>query len=122
MNKLIFTLLFTFVYAFSFAQNNSYDSFKLYPTTNMWTFLKLDTSNGKIWQVQFDVQGSNRFELNLNPYSLVSFDDMYNGRFELYPTQNMYNFLLLDKKDGKVWQAQWSNKKENRGIIEIKSE
>lgn len=23
--------------------------FKLYPTNNMWTFLKLDTRNGKIW-------------------------------------------------------------------------
>ena len=29
--------------------------FKLFPTENMWTFLKLDTQSGKIWQVQYSV-------------------------------------------------------------------
>ena len=27
--------------------------YKLYPTQNMWTFLKLDTETGRIWQVQY---------------------------------------------------------------------
>lgn len=30
--------------------------YKLYPTTNMWTFLKLDTRNGRIWQVQWSFE------------------------------------------------------------------
>ena len=29
--------------------------YRLFPTQNMWTFLKLDTMTGKIWQVQFSV-------------------------------------------------------------------
>lgn len=47
-------------------------NFELYPTRNMWTFLKLDTRNGKIWQVQYDVSGDNRFEVPLNGVSLVT--------------------------------------------------
>ena len=27
--------------------------YKLYPTQNMWTFLKLYTETGRIWQVQY---------------------------------------------------------------------
>ncbi|HEV3218228.1 MAG TPA: hypothetical protein VGZ48_00545 [Candidatus Acidoferrales bacterium] len=30
------------------------------------------------------------------------------GRFTLYPTENIYNFLLLDQIDGRVWQVQWN--------------
>ena len=42
--------------------------------------------------------------------------------YELYPTQNIYNFLLLDTLTGRVWQVQWSSNDANRGIIgEIES-
>lgn len=34
-------------------------------------------------------------------------------RYKLYPTQNMYNFLLLDTKTGQIEQIQWSMKPEN---------
>ena len=34
-------------------------------------------------------------------------------RYKLYPTQNMYNFLLLDTKTGQIEQIQWSMKSEN---------
>ena len=27
--------------------------YKIFPTTNMWNFIKLDTRNGKMWQVQY---------------------------------------------------------------------
>ena len=36
-------------------------------------------------------------------------------RYKLYPTQNMYNFLLLDTKTGQIEQIQWSMKSENEG-------
>ena len=32
----------------------------------MWTFIKLNTRDGRMWQVQYDVKGSERFEVNLN--------------------------------------------------------
>ena len=34
------------------------DRYKLYPTQNTWTFLELDTQTGRVWQVQYSVQGS----------------------------------------------------------------
>lgn len=94
-------------------------TFKLYPTQNMWTFLKLNTRNGKIWQVQYDIGGTDRNESILNTLPLVLEEEETNGRFNLYPTQNMYNFILLDQIDGRTWQVQWSIEKEYRGIIPI---
>ena len=43
-------------------------------------------------------------------------------RFKLYPTQNIYTFLLLDTINGRTWQVQWSlDNKAVRGIVgEIK--
>lgn len=85
----------------------------------MWTFIKLDTRNGKMWQVQFSVKGDDyRFEIPLNTTALAT--DSTNGRYELYPTQNMFNFVLLDKVEGATWQVQWSTEPENQAIIPIK--
>jgi hypothetical protein len=94
-------------------------AYRLFPTQNMWTFIKLDTRSGQMWQVQFDVNGNSRGVTFLNLLSLVSLEEEVNDRFTLYPTQNMYNFILLDQLSGKTWQVQWSQKAENRGVIPI---
>lgn len=91
--------------------------YKLFPTENIWTFLKLDTQSGKIWQVQYSIDNNYRGEVELNNKALVSGEAAENGRFTLYPTKNMYNFILLDQKDGKMWQVQWSVEEENRVVI-----
>ena len=93
--------------------------YKLFPTQNIWTFIKLNTRNGKMWQVQFDVGGDNRFETYLNILPLATKEKEENGRFTLYPTENVYNFILLDQIDGKLWQVQWSTESKNRGVIPI---
>ena len=93
--------------------------YKLFPTENIWTFLKLDTRNGKIWQVQYSINDNYRGEVKLNDKALISTDIEENGRFTLYPTKNMYNFILLDQTDGKMWQVQWSIDEENRMIIPV---
>ena len=93
--------------------------YRLYPTQNMWTFIKLNTRNGKMWQIQFDVEENNRFETYLNILPLVAKEKEVNDRFTLYPTQNMWTFILLDQYNGKTWQVQWSQEPENRGIIPI---
>lgn len=93
--------------------------YQLFPTQNMWTFIKLNTRNGKMWQVQYVVSGDNRFETFLSLRPLVSEEEEVNGRFTLYPTQNMYNFLLLDQINGYVYQVQWAIKKEQRFVILI---
>ena len=93
--------------------------YKLFPTQNMWTFIKLNTRNGQMWQVQYDTKGSNRMETFLNFSPLVGKEEEINGRFTLYPTQNIYTFILLDQINGKVWQVQWSLEFENRLIWPI---
>lgn len=98
----------------------SNESYKLFPTNNIWTFIKLDTRNGKMWQVQYDVSGNNRFEVELNTRDLTYGGADENGRFTLYPTNNTYNFILLDQKKGYVWQVQWSQNKEERLILRIR--
>lgn len=98
---------------------NDCPTYELYRTDNMWTFLKLETSTGKIWQVQYAVGDGDAFQVVLNDISLA-FDGMETaGRFKLHPTDNIYNFLLLDTHTGSVWQAQWSQNPDNRGVIPI---
>lgn len=103
-----------------FEQTNDIERFKLFPTQNMWTFIKLDTQTGQMWQVQYDIKGDEgRFEYDLNPDPLITTGKKVNGRFELYSTQNIYNFILLDRIDGKTWQVQWSFDETYRAIVPI---
>ena len=94
--------------------------YKLYPTQNNWTFLKLDTMTGQIWQIQYSVDDSPRMEYTLDDSDRIySWDEHICGRFELYETKNIYNFILLDKINGRCWQVQWSFERANRGVIPI---
>lgn len=97
---------------------NHNSSFRLYPTENIYTFLKLDTRNGRIWQVQWSTD-VNRFESYLNLTPLTTDEEEITGRFMLYQTQNMWTFILLDQTDGRTWQVQWSTDYESRGILPI---
>jgi len=88
----------------------------------MWTFLKLDTETGKIWQVQYSVGGSDtRFEVPLNSGDIAKSlkKSKKTGRYELYPTQNLYNFILLDRIDGETYQVQWGMDENNRMLMKI---
>lgn len=96
--------------------------YKLFETQNMWTFIKLDTQTGQIWQIQYSVEGEEkRFEYELNRQILVEEgSEQINGRFELYPTKNIYNFVLLDQISGQCWQVQWSFDEDKRMVLPIK--
>ena len=78
--------------------------YRLFNTRNIYTFLKLDTREGRIWQVQWG-DNSSRFTVPLNLKPLVS--DGKAGRFTLYPTTNIYTFILLDQEAGNTWHVQW---------------
>ncbi|WP_029275286.1 hypothetical protein [Pedobacter borealis] len=96
-------------------QNISPDStvvYRLFSTRNMYTFIKLNTRNGQMWQVQWGTESKYRFESTLSDVSLVSPAEEKNGRFFLYPTTNTYNFILLDQVNGKSWQVQWGKEGE----------
>lgn len=91
--------------------------YKLFPTHNMWTFLKLDTRNGRVWRVQITVTDDEyRFEAIVSGERLIDVKDERRGRFTLYATQNIYNFVMLDQIDGRCWQVQWGD---HPGIIRI---
>jgi hypothetical protein bfra3_24007 len=93
--------------------------YELYSTQNIWTFLKLDTRTGRIWQVQYSLESGKQGEWVLNDRSLTQNSEGGNGRFELYPTSNIFNFILLDHSNGKTYQVQWSQKEELRMVIPI---
>ena len=102
-------------------------NFQLFQTQNMWTFLKLDTSTGMIWIVQYSVDDfKDTFEIPLSTtnqnyadYPIIS--DAKAGRYILYPTQNMYTFIMLDQHNGRTWQVQWGTKSEHRFVKKIKA-
>jgi hypothetical protein len=129
MKKIIISLFISLVSITAFAQsvseaptqNISTDSavvYRLFSTRNMYTFIKLNTRNGKMWQVQWGNESKYRFETTLSDVSLVNKDEEKNGRFFLYPTTNIYNFILLDQTDGRAWQVQWGKEGE-RIVIRI---
>lgn len=89
--------------------------YKLYPTENIYTFLQLDTRTGKIDQVQWSLESKYEGTVSINEDDL-SLIDYGSGRFELYPTKNMYQFILLDKIMGRKWHVQWSIKEKERWI------
>ena len=93
--------------------------YELYSTQNIWTFLKLDTRTGRIWQVQYSLEEGKRGEWILNSQSLTQNSEGKNRRFQLYPTSNIFNFILLDHSNGKTYQVQWSPKEELRMIVPI---
>jgi len=130
MKTILATLTFTLLTTISFAQNTSEtpiqnistDStvvYRLFSTKNLYTFIKLDTRNGKMWQVQWST-GNDTFQYPLSLTSLVSSEEEKKGRFFLYPTTNIYNFILLDQIDGRVWQVQWNTEAKNRLVVPIK--
>ncbi|MBQ8424157.1 MAG: hypothetical protein IJY36_07885 [Coprobacter sp.] len=85
--------------------------FCLYETQNMWNFIMLDTYTGKNWQVQYSVEGPEyMFATPINQYSLAypSSTSLWTNRFQMFATKNMWNFIMLDTYEGRLWQVQYS--------------
>mgnify|MGYP000770730138 FL=1 len=100
------------------ASPDSNVNFRLFQTNNRWTFLKLDTRTGEIKHVQYSTDGE-AMQYDLNNRPLAEGEDAKPGRFFLYPTENTFNFILLDQIDGRVWQVQWNIDRDKRGIWQI---
>lgn len=92
-------------------------AFRLYRTQNIYTLLKLDTRTGRVWQVQWSSDEKSRGTFDVNPADLTAAPSI--GRFTLYPTLNMFTFILLDQIDGRQWQVQWHSQAEKRFIAPI---
>ena len=101
-----------------FTQNPN-ATYRLFPTTNMWIFIKLNTADGRMWLVQYSTTAGDQVEIPLSRIERAEESEKKDGRFTLYSTQNMYNFILLDQIDGRLWQLQWSTDRENNLVIPI---
>ena len=95
-----------------FTQNPN-ATYRLFPTTNMWIFIKLNTADGRMWLVQYSTTAGDQVEIPLSRIERAEESEKKDGRFTLYAPQNMYNFILLDQIDGRVWQVQWSTEGDN---------
>ena len=127
MKKLLFLILLFFCnLTYTYGEpptvvaptSSATNNFVLYPTTNVYTFLKLDTRNGKIWQVQYSID-ENEFEVVLNNIELVT--NGKPGQFALYPTTNNWTFILLDTINGDTYHVQWSQDADKRFVIPIRN-
>ena len=93
--------------------------YKLYQTDNIYTFLQLDTKTGRIKQVQWSLDSAEEGSVIINDEDLTYGFDYEYGSFELYPTKNMYQFILLDRATGWKWHVQWGMKSGERWIRRI---
>lgn len=122
MKRIFLCLLMslTAVLGFSNILDDSEQSqrFELYPTQNSFNFLKLDKKTGKIYQVQWSLEGEAEFSITLNGIDLSQFSTDGNC-FKLYPTKNMWQFILLDGASGRAWHVQWGFEEKNRWIKRI---
>ena len=102
--------------------------FRLYPTSNRFTYLRLNTTNGFIDIVQYSTTNAEDrmiYPLSTTPPLMSLFGKDFGGeptldRYTIYPTQNVYNFLLLDQVEGNTYQVQWSQDSTMRGVEEIR--
>ena len=131
--KNLFVLLF--VPIFSFAQECKIPKYKVYPTENKEVSLKLDSATGEVWQVEIGVETGEEIASKIDFISnktdstfekVTDFSDVMknfrvaqNGRFELFPTNNIYEFLMVDTILGTTYQVQWHNQHEKRLISAI---
>lgn len=90
--------------------------YRLFNTRNIYTLLKLDTRAGRVWQLQWGTEKERTFIEPINLKALVSGGKP--GRFTLYPTKNIYTFILLDQETGDAWHVQWGETA-NRFIARI---
>jgi hypothetical protein len=99
--------------------NSLKNRYKLYQTDNIYTLLQLDTKTGQIEQVQWSLESNNEGSVTINGDDLTFGYGHGSNSFELNPTKNMYQFILLDKTNGKKWHVQWGMKASERWIRRI---
>lgn len=88
----------------------------LHKTKNLWTFILLDEFSGKIYQIQFSIEGDEyRGIWVINPNSLSLSNT---NKFSIKPMVSMFQFYLINSEDGEMWKFQWSTKGDDYRWIE----
>lgn len=81
----------------------------------------------KVWEEEYNSKPDSIVSAEMKaywkPYTLKETIERerisQNGRFKLYPTDNMYNFIMVDVIDGRTWQVQWNIDYDKRLCIPI---
>lgn len=93
--------------------NECIPRYKMYPTQNINILLKLDTATGRVWMVQYRMgKDSSAMEIPIDNSILSNKGE--HGLYELYPTHNIYTFILIDTKFGTTYQVQWGTEPNKR--------
>lgn len=120
LKAVVFFLIFSAVgglFIYNVNEALAAENFAIYPTTNYFTQIELDTRDGRLWQVHTGIKEEDLIiKYSINSIPLTAMPEP--GRFMLSPTGNNYNFVLLDTVDGRTWQIQWSFDEKKRGIIQ----
>lgn len=93
--------------------------FKMYQTENIYNLLKLDTRTGQVWTVQYSV-GDVDAVIDAINYGITSEYLGYDGKYELYPTKNKYNFIMIDTGTGSTYQVQWNTDRKYQFVIPLR--
>ena len=133
MKKLLY--LFVLIPLLSIAQECKIPKYKVYPTENEEVSLKLDSATGEVWQVKIGIETGEEVATKIDFISnktdstfekVTDFSDIMknfrvaqNGRFELFPTDNIHEFLMVDTILGTTYQVQWHDQQEKRLISAI---
>ena len=48
------------------------------------------------------------YPINRWSFAYPTEDSKWTNRFQMFATQNMWNFIMLDSYDGRLWQVQYS--------------
>ena len=91
-------------------------NYALYPAIT-GVFLRLDTRDGTIQGIVPSNPKKN-LVINAEPLTL----DKKPGRFELYPTDSSWVWLLFDTETGDMWQLRWGDKKNKLSKIPVKEQ
>ncbi|MBQ9137392.1 MAG: hypothetical protein IJX65_02000 [Alistipes sp.] len=96
--------------------NTISNRYSLYKTQNMWTYILLDSFNGKLWQCQYSVKGLeyiSSWVINNQPLSSTN-----TAKFIVQPMTSMYQYYLINDETGSMWKFQWSTKGDDYRWIE----
>lgn len=98
MKKIIITMIVVLTTMTAWAQ-----TYKFYQTDNIHNQLRLNTKTGEVSQIQDDGQ-------TFLVHPSTTLDNEIPNKYELYKTENMWTYILLDIFTGKLWQCQYSVK------------
>ena len=95
-------------------QDNTKDLpvYKMIQTENIHILLKWNTRTGEVWMTQYALKDTDALEHKIEPCFFIDSNNSWNGRFELYSTKNMFNYIMVDTYYGNTYQVQWNTDNE----------